>query len=62
MPGDRVGEPGTVPAGTASSERVGVDRVRAGRVALLVVIKTDSDRTVASARPRIEYPPATEDI
>ena len=62
VPSGRVWEPGTIPAGTTSSERVGVDRFRAGRVALLVIVKTDADGTVALARPRIEYAPATEDI
>ena len=59
VPIDLVWEPGTVPAGTTSSERICVYSFCAGCVALLVVVKTDADRTVALARPRVEYPPAT---
>lgn len=51
-------EPGTVPPRRTPSEGVIVHGLCAWVIALFVVIKTDSDRTVTTAGPRIEDSPA----
>jgi len=53
-----VGIPGTIPPGRAARPGIDVDGVRAGMVALLVVVEADAHWTIAAAGPGVEDAPS----
>ena len=57
----RVWEPRAIPPRMAASERVGVDGLLARNIALLVVVATYANRTVALACPWVEGTPSAGD-
>ena len=52
-------EPRTIPPGRAACPGIGIDRLAAGMVALLVIIEADAHGAIATARPGVEDAPST---
>lgn len=52
-----VGEPWAVPTWVTARPGIGMNRLAARRVALIVVVEADPNRTVAAASPRVEEAP-----